>query len=431
MTAGSAENMSFDRVRSLQRSLYMAAKRQPKRRFGILMDKVTRLDVLWAAWKRVRSNRGTYGIDRQSIKDVEEAGVLEFLLDLKADVDTDRYTASYIRRVYIDKGDGKQRPLGIPVVRDRVLQMAVKLVIEPLFDCDFCDCSYGFRPRRSNQQAASRVHELVNRRKWVVDMDLSSYFDTIPHTPLLSLVRKRVSDKRVLYLISSWLRASVLDAGVLHAPTQGSPQGGVLSPLLSNIYLHEFDRTWDSSYGELVRFADDMVILCFSEWEAARAMKMAHERLTALGLTLNMDKTCLTHVRDGFEFLGFRYLESYSARQRRLVRIKFPRPKALKKIRAAVKARIKDWPLGRSLRDVIQDVNRQLRGWAQYFRIGNSYDAGLALSRYACDQLRLYWRRSRPRRRGQCTRVWPDAFFYDLGLAYIPSLLRRTKNAAM
>lgn len=429
MTA-EAESMSLERVKSLQESLYASAKRQPKRRYGILMDKVLRWDVLWEAWKRVRANGGACGVDHQSIQDVEAAGVLPFLQDLKDEVEAGRYTADLIRRVRIPKGDGRTRPLGIPVVRDRVLQMAVKLVLEPLFDCCFCDCSYGYRPGRSAQHAAQRVHELSNRRKWIVDMDLSSYFDTIPHEPLMELVRRRVSDKRVLHLIVSWLRAGVLEKGGVTSPVAGSPQGGVLSPLLSNIYLHEFDRTWDIPCGELVRYADDMVILCFSEWEAQRALTMARQRLESLGLTLNREKTRLVHVAEGFEFLGFRYVEAYSPRCKRPVRIKFPRPKAMKKIRASIKERLKKQTLGLPLREVIGDVNRALRGWAQYFRIGNSYAAALSLSRYACDQLRLYWRRSRPRRRGPCTRIWPNSFFYDLGLHYVPSLLRRTKNAA-
>ena len=430
MTA-EAESMSDERVKSLYESLYASAKRHPKRRFGILMDKVLRWDVLWEAWKRVRANGGTCGVDHQSIQDVEAAGVLPFLQDLKDEVEAGRYTAGLIRRVRIPKGDGRTRPLGIPVVRDRVLQMAVKLVLEPLFDCCFCECSYGYRPGRSVQQAAQRVHELSNRRKWIVDMDLSSYFDTIPHEPLMDLVRRRVSDKRVLHLIVSWLRAGVLEKGSITCPIEGSPQGGVLSPLLSNIYLHEFDRTWDTACGELVRYADDMVILCFSEWEAQRALAMARQRLETLGLTLNREKTRLVHIAEGFEFLGFRYMEAYSPRCKRLVRIKIPRPKAMKKIRASIKERLKKQTLGLPLREVIADVNRALRGWAQYFRIGNSYAAALSLSRYACDQLRLYWRRSRPRRRGSCTRVWPNSFFYDLGLHYVPSLLRRTTNAVV
>jgi len=414
----------------LQDKLYLAAKRSANRRFGILMDKVTRPDFLWEAWRRVKKKRGAAGVDRQSIRQVKEYGEERFILELQELLQSGKYVASAIRRVYIPKDNGGKRPLGIPVVKDRVAQMAVKLVIEPLFEGDFCDHSYAFRPQRSNQQAAQRVHHLLNRRKWAVLIDLKGYFDTIPHDRLLDLVRQRVSDRKVIHLIRQWLKAAVFNAGELEPTTSGTPQGGVLSPLLSNIYLHEFDRQWDSFHGEVIRFADDIVILCWNRSQAEEALRQACALLQSLDLTVNREKTRVVHARDGFDFLGFRYKEAWSFRRNRWVRIKFPRPKALKKARQRIKERIRSVPLGEPLSEVIKVVNRTLRGWANYFRIGNSSQAGYELARYTCEQLRLWWRRHKNRKRIRGTRRWPNSFYYDRGLLYVPALLNTSKNAA-
>jgi len=412
-------------VRTFRRKLYCAAKRNANRRFGILYDKVVRKDVLTEAWCGVSGNQGSAGVDGQSIEwIVKEYGVGRFLQDIQDELVEQRYRPSLIRRTYIPKADGKQRPLGIPTVKDRVVQMAVKLIIEPLFEADFLECSYGFRPKRSNQQAAELVHRHVNHRKWVVDLDLQGYFDTIPHDRLMACVRRRVTDRRILYLIRSWLKAGVLDEGRVVCPEKGTPQGGVLSPLLSNIYLHEFDRQWSDQNGKLIRFADDMVILCRSEDQAQRALAQAEALLTDLDLTLNREKTKLTHVRDSFDFLGFTYREAYSSRQQRDVRLKVPSVKGLKSFRQRLKARLQHLRLGAPLLEAVAAVNGMLRGWANYFRIGNSYAAASSLQRYAYQQLRLYWRRRKQRKDIAGTQKWPDSFFHDLGVHYVPTLVR-------
>jgi group II intron reverse transcriptase/maturase len=302
--------------------------------------------------------------------------------------------------------------------------MAVKLVIEPLFEADFCDCSYGFRPRRSNKEAATLVHRLVNGRKWVVDVDMKGYFDTIPHEPLLALVRRRVRDPRVMHLIRGWLKAGIMENGELSYGLTGTPQGGVLSPLLSNIYLHELDSQWNSADGELVRFADDFVILCKTRKQARAALTRVRAIVAALELTVNEDKTAIGHVRDGVDFLGFTYREAYSERRGRRVRIKLPRAKSQKQVRAHLKQRLKKVPTGQPLSSAIACANQTLRGWANYFKIGNSYAAGLSLSSYACAQVRLWLRRKKHRKGSPCTRKWPNGFFYDQGLCYVPQLLR-------
>lgn len=423
--AEKAQHMLYEEwVRGFQRRLYRSAKADAERSFGILYDKVCSWSVLVTAWRRVAANAGASGVDRQSIESIkQEYGVGRFLMELQAELRGERYVPLPVLRRYIPKGDGRQRPLGIPAVRDRVVQMAVKLVIEPLFEADFCPCSYGFRPQRSNQQAANEVHRLVNRKKWVVDVDLKSYFDTIPHDGLMALVRRRVRDPKVLHLIRGWLKAGILDGRELQYGTAGTPQGGVLSPLLSNIYLHELDRTWNPRNGDLIRFADDFVILCGTRKAAETALALVRARVADLGLTVNEEKTCIGHVRDGFDFLGFTYREAWSARQGRPVRIKYPRAKALKKARALIKERVSRVPTGAPLEEVITRLNRSLRGWAQYFRIGNSYAAAAALNRYACAQLRLWLRRKKNCKRIAGTRRWPNGFFHQRGLFYLPELL--------
>ncbi len=428
MDAEEAQYISTDkRVRSFQRKLYRAAKRSSNRRFGILYKEVHSYEVMVEAWRRVARNAGSGGVDGVTIEQIKEEGVYEFLFEIMDELEEKRYNPQAIRRSYIDKGGGKKRPLGIPTIKDRVVQMAVKLVIEPLFEPDFCECSYGFRPRRSNTQAANCVHKLANSHKWVVDLDLKSYFDTINHERLMELVRRRVTDKSVLYLIRQWLKAGIMEDGLVRPNEQGTPQGGVLSPLLSNIYLHEFDRNWDDSDdgdGKLVRFADDMVILCDSKQEAERALEKARGMLEAMYLTLNEEKTELTHVRKGFDFLGFTYKEAYSFRGKCFVRIKYPRAKSMKKVCRNIKERVMSIPLGAPVEEVIAALNRTLRGWANYFRIGNSYAAALKLAAYACKQLRLYQRRNRQRKDITGYRRWPNSFFYERGLCYVPKLLR-------
>jgi RNA-directed DNA polymerase len=278
----------MDKVRKLQRRLYVAAKRSPERRFHALFDRTWRSDVLREAWRRVRSNRGAAGVDRETLADVDEYGAERMLQDLQDALRAGRYHPSPVRRRDIPKPDGGVRPLGIPTVRDRVAQQAVKLVLEPIFEADFLPSSYGYRPKRSATEALEFIRKsFIEGCVWVLEMDIRSYFDSIDHKRLLGYVEARVSDQRVVKLVRKWLEAGVMEEGVLRETVTGTPQGGVISPLLANIYLHALDQAWaERGSGTLVRYADDAVVLCKSRAQAEAALELVRNVLCELGLEL-------------------------------------------------------------------------------------------------------------------------------------------------
>ena len=305
MTVDDGSTQAALKVQELQRKLYRAAKAQPKRTFGILYDKVCSEMVVRTAFEQVRRNRGAAGVDGITIESIEASGVERFLEELREELRQETYRPMPVRRVFIPKGDGKQRPLGIPRVKDRVAQAAVKLVIEPLFEASFRPNSFGFRPKRSAHQAIEAIRREVYRKEDVIDLDLKSYFDTIDQEILMKLVRRRVSDPRVLRLIKLWLRAGVMDDGAWEDSDLGTPQGGVISPLLANIYLHPLDLWWETKMQgtTLVRYADDMVVLC-PKGSAERYMVELRKFLGRLKLLVNEEKTKLVSAWTGFDFLG-------------------------------------------------------------------------------------------------------------------------------
>src|SRR5450432_477022 len=302
-----------DRVRELQRTLYRAAKADPGRRFHALFDKVSRRDVLERAWELVRANRGVAGIDKQTIADVEDYGVAKLLDQLAADLKEGRWWPLPARRVFIPKpGRDELRPLSIPAVRDRIVQAAARIVIEPIFEADMLECSFGFRPRRSQHDALQvLVDEAWGGRRWVLESDVANCFEAIPHSQLMSAIEERVVDRHVLKLLRAMLRAGVMQDGAVKRYVAGTPQGGVISPCLCNVYLHRLDRQWtERGHGNLVRFADDMVVMCQTRQEAEHALVALRAILAELGLTLKDAKTRIVQLREGGEgldFLGFHH----------------------------------------------------------------------------------------------------------------------------
>lgn len=376
-----ARTAEGDKVRDLQRTLYRAAKADPGRRFHALFDKVHRRDVLERAWELVRRNRGAAGIDRITSTDIEQYGVDRLLDELATALRDGGYHSLAARRVFIPKpGSGERRPLSIPAVRDRIVQAATRIVLEPIFEADFVSCSFGFRPRRSAHDALQvLVDEAWRNRRWVVETDIANCYEAIPHDRLMQAIEERVVDGKVLTLVRGMLRAGVMQDGVVNTRDTGTPQGGVISPLLANIYLHRLDRQWQTDGDAvLVRYADDLVLMCKTRREAEHALGKVTAILTGLGLEPKPAKTRVVHLAEGGEgldFLGFhhRWVRSRDPRYRHVCFLaRWPSRQAMQRARARVRELTARDRLRWPVEQVVQDLIRYLRGWAGYFRYGNS-----------------------------------------------------------
>ncbi len=429
------------KVRQLQRQLWAAAKLKEGRRFHALYGHICRDDILQEAWRRVRRNKGAAGIDQQSIEHVEQYGEQRLLKELQSQLQTGKYQAPAVRRVYIPKANGDKRALGIPTVQDRIVQMAAKLVLEPVFEADFKPCSYGFRPKRSASLALEKLREQgaqgAQGGNHVLDADISDYFGSIDQGKLMTLIGQRVSDGRMLRLIRQWLQAGVMEAGEIKQSKAGTPQGGVISPLLSNIYLHVLDAVWTNKcahLGTLVRYADDFVVMSGNAQDCEEAHKRIEYVLQKLGLRLHPEKTKrveLTGGKQGFDFLGCHLHKRMSGRlweQKGIKRYylhRWPSVRAMKRVRARVKELTARSRCHQDLRDVITRLNPVLRGWGQYFQSGNAARQFTQVDGYVVRRLRgLRIARAGRNLKAGRAQAWTREYFEKLGLYRLRGTIR-------
>jgi len=390
------------------------------------------MEVLVEAYRKAKANRGASGVDNETFEDVEKKGVIEYLTELRLEMKERRYVPKPVRRVYIPKANGKQRPLGIPTIRDRIVQTAFLLIMEPIFEADFSDSSFGFRPQKSAHEAVREIYKYLN---WgceeVYDVDLEKYFDTVEHSKLMKLVARRVVDRQVLHVIKQWLSCGYVEEGQHRQSKKGTPQGGVISPLLANIYLNPVDRAFErkglgairNGSIHLVRYADDMVILAQKNLE--EGVNLLHHYTERLGLRLNAEKTRRLKLNMGnsVDFLGFRFHNVRSRKTGGRLILVYPSPRSQERFRATVREHVHH-SLSLRAKEQVENVNRYLRGWVGYFRLGNASATFQKLARFVNLRVRhVIWRR-RGRRGYGWNKLTSDYIYGQLGLYYDYAVVR-------
>lgn len=407
-----------DTVQELQQKLLSKAKSNIGFRFYALYDKLYRKDVLRVAWETVKANKGAEGIDGISIEDIEREGVDSFLQNIEKELKEKIYRPQPSKRVYIPKPDGKLRPLSIPTIKDRVVQSALRIIIEPIFEADFEDCSYGFRPNRSAQQAAGEVRKLLNfGYTQVVETDIEDCFGSIPHRELLDMIANRIVDGKILWLVKLILKAGVVtEDNRIHKDNKGTPQGGAISPLLANIYLNNIDKGWKSitETARLIRYADDLLIL--SKYKADDYKIKLEQMVNKLKLNLKPQKTRILNAnQEGFDFLGFRFVRGISSKTHKLTTYYFPAQKAVSNIKQRIR-QVANHRCPKKAETIVRELTPILRGWVNYFRVANSSEVFGKIRYYTAQRMRKFMCR-RGHRSGYGYKRYPDKYLYGkLGL---------------
>jgi RNA-directed DNA polymerase len=420
------ELTNIEKIQEFQRKLYEKAKANPKYRFYSLYDKTYRMDILEEAYRRSRANGGVSGVDGENFEDIESKGIKSYLEVLQKELKEERYKPMPVRRVYIPKSNGKQRPLGIPTIRDRIVQTAFLMILEPIFEADFKDSSYGFRPKRSAHDAVREVYKYLN---WgcveVYDVDLEKYFETVEHWKLMKLLARRILDGKILRVIKQWLSCGYVEDGHHRQSKQGTPQGGVISPLLSNIYLNPVDTVFErrgigimrEGSIHLVRYADDMLILAQKNLD--KGIALLEYYMERLGLKINHEKTKRIRIDEGksVDFLGFRFHNVRNKRTGKRLMLIYPSPNSQRRCREKIK-RLVHHSIPLRLREQIENLNRYLEGWTNYFRIGNSSKVMGKLAQQINKRVRRVIQRRKGKRGHGWKKIDSEYVYGKLGLFY-------------